>query len=145
MNCSLIVGPSITGRWEEWTDGILKRRVNKEMLIDMPTRWGSTFLMLQRLANLKYLFRISVHMNHTLPKVNGLRSRWWSKYYKYLTQQQFIFKNKISLRKNACFIGEKSCLNWRSWITIWLLLLPPPCNHAKSFYCEKRLSWQLFG
>ena len=28
------------------TDGILKRRANKGMLIDMPTRWGSTFLML---------------------------------------------------------------------------------------------------
>ena len=26
-----------------------------------------------------------------------------------------------------------------------LLLLPPHCNHAKSFYCRKRLSWQLFG
>ena len=35
------------------TDGIVKRRANKEMLIDMPTRWGSTFLMLQRLADLK--------------------------------------------------------------------------------------------
>ena len=34
-------------------DGILKRRANKGMLIDMPTRWGSTFLMLQRLADLK--------------------------------------------------------------------------------------------
>ena len=49
-----------------------------------------------------------------------------------------------SLRENACFIGEKSCLNWRSWITIWLLLLPPSCNHAKSFYCGNRLSWQQF-
>ena len=29
------------------TDGILKRRANKGMLIDMPTRWASTFLMLQ--------------------------------------------------------------------------------------------------
>ena len=35
------------------TDGILKHRANKGMLIDMPTRWGSTFLMLQRLADLK--------------------------------------------------------------------------------------------
>ena len=35
-------------------------------------------------------------------------------YNKYLTQQQFIFKNKISLRESDCFIGEKSCLNWRS-------------------------------
>ena len=35
------------------TDGILKRRANKGMLIDMPTRWRSTFLMLQRLADLK--------------------------------------------------------------------------------------------
>ena len=35
------------------TDGILKRRANKGMLIDMPTRWGSTFFMLQRLADLK--------------------------------------------------------------------------------------------
>ena len=35
------------------TDGILKRCANKGMLIDMPTRWGSTFLMLQRLADLK--------------------------------------------------------------------------------------------
>ena len=64
---------------------------------------------------------------------------------KYLTQQQFIFKNKISFRENACFVGEKSCFNWRSWITIWLLLLLPPCNHTKSLYCAKRLSWQLFG
>ena len=35
------------------TDGILKRRASKGMLIDMPTRWGSTILMLQRLADLK--------------------------------------------------------------------------------------------
>ena len=28
-------------------NGILKRRVNKEMLIDMPARWGSTILLLQ--------------------------------------------------------------------------------------------------
>ena len=47
--------------------------------------------------------------------------------------------------ENACFIGEKSFLNWRSWKTVWLLLLLPPCNHAKSSYCGKRLSWQLFG
>ena len=32
-------------------------------------------------------------------------------YYKYLTQQQFVFNNKISLGENACFIREKSCLN----------------------------------
>ena len=35
------------------TDGILERRANKGMLIDMPTRWGSTFLMLQKLTDLK--------------------------------------------------------------------------------------------
>ena len=35
------------------TDGILKRGANKGMLIDMPIRWASTFLMLQRLADLK--------------------------------------------------------------------------------------------
>ena len=50
------------------------------------------------------------------------------------------FQSKISLRENACFIGEKSCLNRRSWRTFWLLLLPPPCIHAKSFYCGKRFS-----
>ena len=36
------------------TDGILKHRANKGMLIDVPTRWGSTFLTLQRLEDLKY-------------------------------------------------------------------------------------------
>ena len=35
------------------TDGILRRRAKKAMLTDMPTRWGSTFLMLRRLENLK--------------------------------------------------------------------------------------------
>ena len=35
------------------TNGILKRRANKGMLIDMLTHLGSTFLMLQRLADLK--------------------------------------------------------------------------------------------
>ena len=55
------------------------------------------------------------------------------------------FQKQDLILENAYFIGEKSCLNWRSWITIWLMLLPPPCNHAKSFYCGKRLSWQLFG
>ena len=35
------------------TDGILKRSANKGMLIDMPTRWGNTLLVLQRLADLK--------------------------------------------------------------------------------------------
>ena len=35
------------------TDGILKSHANKGTLIDIPTRWGATFLMLQRLADLK--------------------------------------------------------------------------------------------
>ena len=35
------------------TDGILKRRANKGMLIDIPTRWESIFLMLQQLGDLK--------------------------------------------------------------------------------------------
>ena len=35
------------------TDKTLKRCANKGILIDMPTRWGSTFLMLQQLADLK--------------------------------------------------------------------------------------------
>ena len=35
------------------TDGILKRRANKGMLIGMPICWGSTFLMFLRLADLK--------------------------------------------------------------------------------------------
>ena len=35
------------------TDGILKHRPGKEMLIDMSTRWKSTFVMLQKLVNLK--------------------------------------------------------------------------------------------
>ena len=47
------------------TDGILKRRANKEMLIDMPTLSGSTFLMLQRLANLKCLVQnLSSHESY---------------------------------------------------------------------------------
>ena len=35
------------------TNGILKHCGNKGMLIDMLTHWGSAFLMLQRLANMK--------------------------------------------------------------------------------------------
>ena len=57
------------------TDGILKSRANKKMLIHMPCTWGSTFLMLQRLADFNVLFRILAHRNHTSPKVIGLRSR----------------------------------------------------------------------
>jgi len=34
-------------------DGILKHHANKLVLVDMPTYWGSTFLMLQQLADLK--------------------------------------------------------------------------------------------
>ena len=57
-----------------------------------------------------------------------------------------IYFQKQDLNPGECLLyWEKSCLNWRSWITIWIPLLPPPCNHAKSFYCSKRLSWQLFG
>ena len=127
------------------TDGILKRRANKGMLIDMPTRWGSTFLMLQRLADLKcFVQDLGSHESY-LTKSKWAEVKMIVEVLQIPHAATIFFKNKISLRKNACFIGEKSCLNWRSWITIWLLLLPSPCNHAKSFYCGKRLSWQLFG
>ena len=43
-----------------------------------------------------------------------------------------IYFQKQELQQNVCFIGEKLCLNWRSCITIWLLLLPLFCNHTKS-------------
>ena len=47
------------------TDGILKRRANKGMLIDMLTRWGSTFLMLQQLVDLKcYVQDLSSHESY---------------------------------------------------------------------------------
>ena len=49
------------------TDGILKRRGNKGMLIDMPTRWGSTFLMLQRLADLKcFVQDVGLHESYLI-------------------------------------------------------------------------------
>lgn len=34
-------------------DAILKRRCKKGMLVDMPTRWGSTYLMIQRLVEIQ--------------------------------------------------------------------------------------------
>ena len=35
------------------TDGILKRRAGKKMIIDMPRHWGSTFFILLRLLELE--------------------------------------------------------------------------------------------
>ena len=47
------------------TDGILKRRANKGMLIGMPTRRRSTFLMLQRLVDLKcFVQDLGSHESH---------------------------------------------------------------------------------
>ena len=127
------------------TDGILKPRANKRMLINMPNRWESTFLMLQRLADLKcFVQDFGSHESYLI------ESEWAE--VKMMVEVQQIphaatiyFQKQDLTRENACFIGEKSCLNYKSWIPIWLQLLPPPCNHAKSFYCGKRLSWQLFG
>ena len=53
------------------TNGILKSRANKGMLMDMPTRWGSTFLMLQRLADLKCFVQDLVTQESYLTK-----SKW---------------------------------------------------------------------
>ena len=127
------------------TDRIPKVRANKGMLIDMPTHWWSTFLMLQRLADLKcFVQDLGSHKSY-LTESEWAEVKMVVEVLQYLTQQQFIFKNKISLREKACFFGEKAFSKWRSWITILLLLLPPPYHHAKSLYCGKKLSWQLFG
>ena len=83
------------------TDGILKHRFNKGMLIDMPTRWGSTFLMLQRLADLKcFVQDLGSHESY-LTESEWAEVKMMVEVLQilYLTQQQFIFKNKISLRR----------------------------------------------
>ena len=48
QNCKNLLNPHVYQ-----TPGILKRCANKGMLIDRLTHWGSTFLVLQRLADLK--------------------------------------------------------------------------------------------
>jgi len=50
------------------TDGILKRRANKGMIIDMPTCSRSTFLMLQQLADLQsFVQNLGCHESYLLP------------------------------------------------------------------------------
>ena len=82
--------------------------------------------MLQRLANLKCFVQDLGSQESYLTECEWVEVNMMVEVLQigYLTQQQFIFKNKISLQENACFIGEKSCLNWKSWTTIMLLLLP---------------------
>ena len=119
------------------TDGILKRRANKRMLIDMLTRWGSTFLMLQRLVDLKcFVQDLGSHESY-LTESEWAEVKMMIEVLQISHAATIYFQKQDSLRENACFIGEKSCLNWRSWKTIWLLLLPPSCNHAKSFFAER--------
>ena len=131
------------------TDGILKRRANKGMLIDMPTRWGSTFLMFQRLADLKcFVQDLGSHESY-LTKSEWTEVKMMAEVLQ-IPHAATIYFQKQDLTPAECLLHWRNlfvipCLNWRSWITIWLLLLPPPCIHAKRFYCGKRLSWQLFG
>ena len=78
------------------------------MLIDMPTRWGSTFLVLQRLADLKcFVQDLGSHESY-------LTESEWAEVKMMVEVLQiphaaaiYFQKNKISLRENVCFIGEK--------------------------------------
>jgi len=53
-------------------DEVLKRKARKAMLIDMPTRWGSTYLMIKRLVELK------AHVKDFVHKDVELRPAQWS-------------------------------------------------------------------
>jgi len=52
-------------------NSILKRRAGKGMLIDMPTRWGSTYLMLKRLQELK-----AVILDMASPEAHLIEQEW---------------------------------------------------------------------
>ena len=88
------------------TDGILKRRAGKGMLIDMPTRWGSTFLMLQRLLDLKSFIQDLGSQDSYLTESE------WSEVKMMVDVLQIPHAATISLQKQDLTPGE-CLLQWR--------------------------------
>ena len=88
------------------TDGILKRRAGKGMLIDMPTRWGSTFLMLQRLLDLKSFIQDLGSQDSYLTESE------WSEVKMMVDVLQIPHAAIISLQKQDLTPGE-CLLQWR--------------------------------
>lgn len=91
------------------TDGILKRRAGKGMLIDMPTRWGSTFLMLERLLHLKAVVQ-------DLDSVDSyLSESEWGELENMVDILRIPYNATISLQKQDLTPGE-CLLHWRGVI-----------------------------
>ena len=88
------------------TDGILKRRAGKGMLIDMPTRWGSTFLMLQHLLDLKSFIQDLGSQDSYLTESE------WSEVKMMVDVLQIPHAATISLQKQDLTPGE-CLLQWR--------------------------------
>ena len=88
------------------TDGILKRRAIKGMLIDIPTRWGSTFLMLQRLADLKcFVQNLGSHEAY-------LTESEWAEVKMMVEVLQILHAATIYFQKQDLTLGE-CLLHWR--------------------------------
>ena len=87
-------------------DVFLKRRAGKGMLIDMPTRWGSTFLMLQRLLDLKSFIQDLGSQDSYLTESE------WSEVKMMVDVLQIPHAATISLQKQDLTPGE-CLLQWR--------------------------------
>ena len=88
------------------TDGILKRRASKGMLIDMPTRWGSIFPMLQRLADLKcFVQDLGLHESY-------LTKGEWAEVKMMVEVLQILLAATIYFQKQDLTPGE-CLLHWR--------------------------------
>jgi hypothetical protein len=87
-------------------DAILKRRTGKGALIDMPTRWGSLFLMLKRLLELKNAVQDLALTGAHLTEYE------WEKVERLVSVLEIPHKATISLQKEKLTPGE--CLmEWR--------------------------------
>ena len=115
------------------------------MLIDRPTRRGSTFLMLQRFANLECFVQDLGSPESNLSESEWAEVKMMVKVLQIL-QAATIYFQKQDLTLGECLLHRKEVMFKLEKLNNSLAsALATACNHAKNFYCGKRLSWQLCG
>lgn len=104
------------------TDSILKRRAGKGVVIDVVTRWGSTFLMLKRLLELK------VFIQDLGSREVHLTDQEWAKLEDMVHLLEIPYKATIGLQKEKLTPGE-CFLKWKE-VTFNLAKVQSPLSLA---------------
>jgi hypothetical protein len=81
-------------------DEVLKRKARKPMIMDMPTRWGSTYLMVKRLVELKS------HVKDFAHKDVNLRDAQWKEVENLETLLAIPYKATVALQSEKLTPGD---------------------------------------